>query len=109
MTDFVLQHGFGLSIAIAILGLATAVVLFLYIRTIPAGTDKMQEVASAIEEGAKAYLNRQVATISVIALLIGAAIWFSIPKHTTRTNSRSAFLWAPFARSGRDTRACAWR
>jgi len=79
MTDFVLQHGFGLSIVIAILGLATALVLFLYIRTIPAGTEKMQEVAAAIEEGAKAYLNRQVATISVIAILIGAAIWLKYP------------------------------
>ena len=79
MTDFILQHGFGLSIGIALLGLATAAVLFLYIRTIPAGTEKMKEVAGAIEEGAKAYLNRQVATISVIAILIGAAIWFLYP------------------------------
>ncbi len=79
MTHFVLHHGFGLSIAIALLGLATAAVLFLYIRSIPAGTEKMREVAGAIEEGAKAYLNRQIATISVIAAIIGAAIWFLYP------------------------------
>ena len=33
----------------------------------PAGDGRMKEVAAAIEEGAKAYLNRQVATIGVIA------------------------------------------
>ena len=50
MTQFLLQHGFELSGTIAVLGLATALVLFLYIRSIPAGTDRMKEVASAIEE-----------------------------------------------------------
>jgi K(+)-stimulated pyrophosphate-energized sodium pump len=93
MTDFILQHGFGLSIAIAFFGLATAVVLFLYIRTIPAGTDKMREVAEAIQEGAKAYLNRQVATISVISLLIGAAIWFFYP-NSPREVTAGFFLGA---------------
>ena len=64
MTDFILQHGFGLSIGIALLGLATAAVLFLYIRSIPAGTEKMKEVAAAIEEGAKAAGREFIGTLT---------------------------------------------
>lgn len=36
----------------------------------------MREIAGAIQEGAKAYLNRQIASISVISLVIFAAVFF---------------------------------
>ncbi len=62
------------------LGLAAADVLFLIVRRMPAGTERMREVAAAIETGAKAYLKRQILTILAIAAVIAAAIFIFYPK-----------------------------
>jgi K(+)-stimulated pyrophosphate-energized sodium pump len=41
----------------------------------PAGDEKMQKIARAIQEGAKAYLTRQYRTISYIALALFIILW----------------------------------
>ena len=40
----------------------------------PAGTEKMQEIASAIQEGAGAYLNRQYSAIAIAGIVIGVIL-----------------------------------
>jgi K(+)-stimulated pyrophosphate-energized sodium pump len=42
------------------------------------GTPKMQEIGKAIQEGSKAYLNRQYKTITVFAVLISGALFYLI-------------------------------
>jgi K(+)-stimulated pyrophosphate-energized sodium pump len=80
MKSFVIENGLAIAVFSSLVALAAALILFLYIRTISPGTDRMREVAAAIEAGAKAYLRRQVITISMIATVIALALYFYYPQ-----------------------------
>jgi len=47
-----------------------------------AGNEKMREIASAIQEGAKAYLNRQYKTIAAVAVVVFGILLISLGKNT---------------------------
>ena len=68
--DFLLHNGINLSLVLGALGLVVAGWLIGRIKKAPAGNERMQEVASAIQEGAKAYLNRQLVAVGIIAAII---------------------------------------
>jgi K(+)-stimulated pyrophosphate-energized sodium pump len=75
-SSFLLTNGIALSIALAIVGLVVALILIRKIVGADAGNEKMHAIASAIQQGAKAYLNRQIFAVSLIAVLIFAAVWY---------------------------------
>ena len=41
----------------------------------PSGNEKMMQVANAIQEGAKAYLNRQYSTKAIVGVILGVLLW----------------------------------
>src|ERR1700738_2440993 len=65
-----LDSGVQLSMLCAAIGLIFAFVLIAIVARAPAGNERMRQISGAVQEGAKAYLNRQVVTISVIAVII---------------------------------------
>src|SRR3989338_2033971 len=65
-----------ISIVISLLALAYAGYLSYKILKVPAGSEKMQEIAQAIKEGAQAYLKRQSKTILIFAAIITVILYF---------------------------------
>ena len=72
----ILLSGVRLSLICAVIGLGCAFLLITVILRSSPGNERMRQISGAIQEGAKAYLNRQVMTISMIAVVIFLLLFF---------------------------------
>ena len=61
---------------IGVLAVAYSYLLSGQIISSSAGNSKMQEIAEAIQIGAKAYLNRQYKTIAVVGIIVLAIVTY---------------------------------
>ena len=66
-------------LGVSFLALAVAYVLVKSVLAHPEGTPKMIEIAKAIQEGARAYLNRQFRTLGIFLGLLVVFLFFVLP------------------------------
>jgi K(+)-stimulated pyrophosphate-energized sodium pump len=64
-----------LVIVCGLLALAYGVYASRAVLSASAGTARMQEISSAVQEGAAAYLNRQYMTIGVVGIVVAIILW----------------------------------
>ena len=72
------QHGLLFSLICAGVALVYGAWSIRWILSKPAGNERMQEIAAAIQLGARAYLNRQYMTISVVGVVLFLAIGLAL-------------------------------
>lgn len=65
-----------IALGASVLAIVYGFVLIRWIIKLPKGDAKMQEIAKAIQDGAKAYLNRQYRTIGLIAAVMFIILWW---------------------------------
>jgi K(+)-stimulated pyrophosphate-energized sodium pump len=78
-------------LGIALVALAIAYALRAQVLAQSDGTAKMKEIASAVQEGAAAYLNRQFKTLSVFVVIVFFLL-FALPGHSDIRIGRSIFF-----------------
>ena len=66
-------------VVLALLALVFAAFLRRQVLAAPEGTDKMKEIAKAIQEGSAAYLNRQLRTVAAFVAVLAVLIFFILP------------------------------
>jgi len=76
LAGFLSDNSAWVALVCGLLAIAYGLGLAAYILRQPAGNEKMREIAAAIQEGAKAYLNRQYAIIGVVAVVLFLLIGF---------------------------------
>ncbi len=74
--DFFSEHPVLFALICAAAAILYGVVLTLWLLRLPAGSERMQAIGKAIQEGASAYLRRQYQTIAVVAIVLFLAIGF---------------------------------
>ncbi len=76
MAGFLSDNSAWIALVCGLIAIAYGLGLAAYILKQPDGNERMREIAGAIQEGAKAYLTRQYAIISVVAVILFLLIGF---------------------------------
>jgi K(+)-stimulated pyrophosphate-energized sodium pump len=69
---------FWLALGSALLAIVYGLLTTTWVLNQPAGSEKMQRIAAAIQEGAKAYMNRQYGTIALVGLVMFVVVGLTL-------------------------------
>jgi K(+)-stimulated pyrophosphate-energized sodium pump len=83
LSTFLLSSGVWLALLCALVGLGFAYYLVRSVISCPRGNERMIQIATAVEEGAKAYLNRQLISVGLIAAVIFVILIFARGYYTS--------------------------
>jgi K(+)-stimulated pyrophosphate-energized sodium pump len=75
-----MSSGLMLALVGAVLAVLYGAFMSKWILSLPAGNERMQEIAKAIQEGASAYLNKQYKTIGIVGVVLFVVIWVALGK-----------------------------
>src|SRR3546814_5504812 len=84
------------AIACGLLAVLYGIVTSRQVLSASPGNQKMQDIAAAIQEGAKAYLGRQYRTIAVVGVVVAIAIFIRSEEHTSELRSLMRISYAVF-------------
>ncbi len=73
-----MSSGLIFALVCAIIAIAYGWISISWVLRQPAGNARMQEIAAAVQQGAKAYLNRQYTTISIVGAVLFLVLGFAL-------------------------------
>lgn len=82
------------AIICGLIAVAYGIITSAQVLRAPPGTEKMQDIAAAIQEGAKAYLGRQYRTIAIVGVIVLALVWVFLDGMRTPISAVSFALGA---------------
>ena len=76
MSSFLTNHGVVVALVCAACAVAYGLLTTRALLALSPGNEKMQSISGAVQQGARAYLNRQYATIAVVGVVLFVALIF---------------------------------
>ena len=76
MSDFLTDHGVVIALVCAAAAVVYGALTARALLALPAGNEEMRSISGAIQEGARAYLNRQYMTIAGVGVVLAIALIF---------------------------------
>ena len=76
MTDFLTHHGVIVALVCAACAVIYGAVTARALLALSPGNEQMQRISAAVQEGARAYLNRQYTSIALVGVIVCIALFF---------------------------------